>query len=803
VTLPLKRLREEGDQTRVVLLIDALDESLTSPAADALPRLLGGVDYVHLVVTARNDSRAVGGLRERAQVIDLADAPPGSDDVLAYLHHRLRPHGTPAAMKVLAGRIATAADGNFLYARYVVDALIEAGELGGIDTSAAQQIRLPQGGLGGVYQEFLQRQLGSDHRAWTERFRPVMAALAVAQDEGLDTNQLIRITSHLCERPLSRTAVRDVTGAARPFLDGAPPDGPFRIYHQSFAGFLVDVDDNPDFLIDPVEAHTAIVAAYRPSDPLTWDRYARRNLAVHEAAAGQLDVMLGDTRFLLAADPDRLLPLLAVAGREDAIRTARVYLSAFRQIRGRPAGEAAAYLELHARQAGYAEVANQVAGAGLNQPWSVPWARWQPVHARQTIGRHDGQVSVVAVGELDGRPIVVSGGDATLRVWELDTGQQRGKPLRGHEGNRPYAPSEVAALALGELDGRPIVVSGGGDATVRVWELRTGQQLGEPLRGHEGRVSAVAVGELDGRPIVVSGGDDATVRVWELDTGQQLGEPLRGHEGNPSYGGGVFRVAVGELDGRPIAVSGGGDATVRVWDLAEGRPLGKPLRGHDGGVFTVAVGELDGRPIAVSGGGDDAVRVWDLAKGRPLGKPLRGHDGTVYTVAIAEVDGQPVVISGGASGIQMWDLAKGRPLGKLLHGQQPERSHRVDAVAVGTWAGRTVVVSCGLDGTVQAWDLTTRESLTKPLSGHKGFVNAVAVGELDGYPIVVSGGDDNIVRIWKLSDLESGVVEIGSTVRALALTSTGTIVVGAHMGLMTLSLNLHSPDWAESRSSLA
>ena len=69
---------------------------------------------------------------------------------------------------------------------------------------------------------------------------------------------------------------------------------------------------------------------------------------------------------------------------------------------------------------------------------------------------------------------------------------------------------------------------------------------------------------------------------------------------------------------------------MRVWRLADGTPVGEPLRGHDGGVSAVAVGALpDGTPVIVSGGGDGTVRVWRLADGTPVGEPLRGHDGSV------------------------------------------------------------------------------------------------------------------------------------------------------------------------------
>ena len=98
--------------------------------------------------------------------------------------------GALDAMAVLARRIAAQASGNFLYAFYVVNALIDAGGLGGLNERAAHGVPLPEGGLPGIYQEFLRRELGRDRHAWAERFRPVLAALAVAQDEGLDTDQL-------------------------------------------------------------------------------------------------------------------------------------------------------------------------------------------------------------------------------------------------------------------------------------------------------------------------------------------------------------------------------------------------------------------------------------------------------------------------------------------------------------------------------------------------------------------------------------------------------------------------------------
>jgi WD40 repeat protein len=62
-------------------------------------------------------------------------------------------------------------------------------------------------------------------------------------------------------------------------------------------------------------------------------------------------------------------------------------------------------------------------------------------------------------------------------------------------------------------DGKHIV-SAGGDATVRVWDTETGELLAR-LRGHEGSVNSVTF-TPDGKRIV-SGSSDGTIRIWESE----------------------------------------------------------------------------------------------------------------------------------------------------------------------------------------------------------------------------------------------------------------------------------------------
>ena len=117
------------------------------------------------------------------------------------------------------------------------------------------------------------------------------------------------------------------------------------------------------------------------------------------------------------------------------------------------------------------------------------------------------------------------------------------------------------------------------------------------LRGHTSTIRCLKV--LHGRPIAVSGSRDRTLRVWDIQRGRLL-RVLEGH---------TQSVRCLDACGSRV-VSGSYDCTCRVWDVDTGACL-HVLRGHFHQIYTVA---FDGVRIA-SGGLDTTVRVWDASTG--------------------------------------------------------------------------------------------------------------------------------------------------------------------------------------------
>ena len=424
-----------------------------------------------------------------------------------------------------------------------------------------------------------------------------------------------------------------------------------------------------------------------------------------------------------------------------------------------------------------------------------------------TPGGHTGWVYAVTVTP-DGKRIVSGSVDCTIRIWDLETCEAMGKPIRGHQ--------DVVRTVAVTPDGKRII-SGSGDSIICVWDLKTGEPMGMPIGGHEYDVNAVVV-TPDGK-CIVSGSSDKTIRVWDLETGKQIGKTIEGLESTVNAvvvtpdgkrivsGSGkiicVWDLETGELIGKPIEghkvfvnsiivtpdgkriVSGSADSSIRIWDLDTGEPIGKPIEGYVRFVHAVTV-TLDGKRI-ISGSDDGTVRVWDLETGEPIGRPIEGHVGRVNAVAVTP-DGKRIVSGSDDRTIRVWDLETGEPMGKPIEGYKngvgaiavtPDGKHFISGAEDSTirvWDLETVkqigrpieghvdsiyaiavtpdgkrIVSGSKDNTIRVWDIETGESMGKPIEGHKGWVNAVAVTP-DGKRII-SGSADRTIRVW---DLETG-----------------------------------------------
>jgi serine/threonine protein kinase len=266
-------------------------------------------------------------------------------------------------------------------------------------------------------------------------------------------------------------------------------------------------------------------------------------------------------------------------------------------------------------------------------------------------------------------------------------------------------------------------LSAGADRTVRVWDLLGGKELRRwgPVTPD---IACLAV-SADGQVVLTAQG--VSVRVWD-SAGRELLK-LHGHTN-------AVRGIALTGDGR-LALTGGDDRTLRLWEVCSGRELGR-LTGHKGQVTSVAL-SADGR-LAVSADRDQGLRLWDVSRRREL-RSFTGPRGPVLSVALSP-DSKTILSGHFDTTVRLWEIGTGKELRRFS-------GHRQMVACVLFAAGGRTPVSGSADQTIRGWDPDSGAELFC-CQGHTGPVNSLALAH-DGRHLI-SGSSDETVRMWLLPE---------------------------------------------------
>ncbi|HEY7425272.1 MAG TPA: serine/threonine-protein kinase, partial [Gemmataceae bacterium] len=320
-------------------------------------------------------------------------------------------------------------------------------------------------------------------------------------------------------------------------------------------------------------------------------------------------------------------------------------------------------------------------GAKVEGP-SVPPEATEPKF-KQSLSGHTQAVISVAYSP-DGR-LLASGDEAgEVRVWNVP------------DGTPPYVlPAQggkAFALTFSPDSKFLLTAADGWNGDINIWDAETGK-LDGTLKGHTKALFEVSFSP-DGKTLV-SGGWDATVRVWDFAARQEL-------QMIPVTDNLWIRSVVVSAGGK-IAVGTGGEGG-KVFLL---EPDGQFVK-----TFDTKAGPLcfspDGRLLAGTTWLEGRVTVWDVNTGEKVGV-WKAHEGVANGVAFSR-DGR-ILATAGADGVRLWDVATQRQLAELQHeGQAYQLAFAPDGVTLAT---------TGKDNRlVKLWDVSFLRSLKLPEKGN-------------------------------------------------------------------------------------
>jgi WD40 repeat protein len=527
-----------------------------------------------------------------------------------------------------------------------------------------------------------------------------------------------------------------------------------------------------DYILEKLDhgariAHDVLLRAYNPDPrPDTWaalfdDGYIFRNLIYHLHLAGRTDeisILLSDYRWLQAK-----LRCTDV--------TALIADYRFSTDAGAQFIRAALQLSAHILARDRSQLATQLVGrlTSSAQSQSFPSVRalvesverfqtghwFRPLSGsftppggplQRTLAGHTAWVLGVAVDNA-GRYLVTVAEDRVGKIWDLETGEEKGT-LSGHF---------RGVFGCAVTPGGDQVVTVSGDQTIRIWELESCRQL-RVLIGHEDAVTAVAV-LPDGKHLL-TGSKDCTARVWDLDSGAQL-RVWTAHSSR------INAVAVSP-NGKVIVTAAD---VAKVWDLETGvllRTLGvepSPEIGpaHGSRINSIAIAPTGTEVVCASD--DGSIRLWDLNSGALI-RTLSEQADPVMALCISS-DGRYVITGSNDCAARVLDINTGESLRNFS-------AHSGAIMALAITPDNRRLITASADQTANVWNLSVVDSPDEQSFWHKDCVRAIALTP-DGAMTLTASADGTV----KISETDTtrtvDTFTHPSEVQSVAVTPNGNI----------------------------
>ena len=266
--------------------------------------------------------------------------------------------------------------------------------------------------------------------------------------------------------------------------------------------------------------------------------------------------------------------------------------------------------------------------------WKLP--EGELIHS---LSQHTKGVFAVAISP-DNKILASGSWDETIKLWQIDTGALL-NTLNGHTGS-------VRSLAI-TPEGQTLV-SGSFDKTIKLWNLETGALI-NTLSKDIGAVSALAqqgaVAHIALSPnaeIIVSGGDDGVIQLWQLETG----EPISVLTGNLSC---ICSLTISPDN--QILAAGSINGAITFWQLNTRELLGV-YQAHSAPIMA-AVFSPDGQTV-ISGSTDGTLKIWSVWTDKQLQVSCLDtleHSDAVMSITISG-DGKTLAAGSADGKIKIW-----------------------------------------------------------------------------------------------------------------------------------------------------